>query len=74
MGDMIRVEWDSLKAAKAKLRKATVEAEKLKDPTARGNMTHTLYKLGSFLDEATCGALRKLDAVEGLATKGEPDG
>jgi hypothetical protein len=62
----IRVDWQALKAAERKLRKVTVEAEKLEDPTERANMTHTAYKLGSFLDEALHGALSKLDAVKGL--------
>lgn len=74
MPDSTRVDWDSLKAARAKLRKITREAEALKDPTERANMTHTAYKLASFLDEGLCGAFAKLAAVEGLAAPTEGDG
>lgn len=62
--DTIRVDWDALKAAKAKLRKATGEAERLRGDTERANLTHSLYKCGSFLDEALNGALSKLDEIE----------
>jgi hypothetical protein len=65
-GDTLRVDWEALKAAKAKLRKLTVEAENATDPGDRANMTHTAYKLGSFLDEALHGALSKLDSVDRL--------
>lgn len=64
--DTVRVDWDSLKAAKAKLRKATAEAERLTDEIERANLTHSLYKCGSFLNEALDGALSKLDEIERL--------
>ena len=66
MSDTIHIDWDSLKAAKAKLRKLTSEAERAKDPTESANMTHTAYKLGSFLDEALQGAFSKLDQINRL--------
>jgi hypothetical protein len=62
--DSIPVDWQSLKAAKGKLRKITREAEAVKDATESANMTHTAYKLGSFLDEALCGALSRLDDLD----------
>jgi hypothetical protein len=61
--DTIPVDWDSLKAARTKLRKLTVEAEKVKDPAERANLTHTAYKLGAFLDEGLGGAFSALDSL-----------
>jgi len=45
VSDMTRVDFEALKAAKAKLRTITKQAE------ARGD-THGVYKLGQFLNEA----------------------
>jgi hypothetical protein len=64
MPDTVRVEWESLKAAKAKLRKITREAEALTDPTERANMTHTAYKLGSFLNDGLYGLLAALGDID----------
>lgn len=46
-----KVYEDSLRAAKRKYRQAVKEAEALTG-TERANLTHTLSKLGIFLDEA----------------------
>lgn len=69
--DTIRVDFESLRAARLKYRKAVVGAEKIGG--AKGdNLVHTLYKLGSFLDDATNGAFRAMDdrapdTAEGVA-------
>ncbi|HTZ63503.1 MAG TPA: hypothetical protein VMB51_05310 [Solirubrobacteraceae bacterium] len=62
-GDTLRVEWESLKAAERKLKQATREAERLGGRHGE-NLTHTLYKLGSFLDDGLCGAIRRLRDLE----------
>ena len=51
MADQIRVDWQAMSAARRKYRQAVQEAEK-----RDAGLTHSLYKLGSFLDEATHGA------------------
>ena len=65
--DTVRVEWESLKAAERKLKKATREAEQIGGLHGE-NITHTLYKLGSFLDEGLCGAIRRLRDLESIPT------
>lgn len=60
MSDTIRVDYESLRAARLKYRKAVVEAEKIAGVKGE-NLVHTLYKLGSFLDEALYGAFRAMD-------------
>jgi hypothetical protein len=67
--DTIRVDWESMRAARLKYRAAVVKAEK--QPGAP--LVHTLYKLGQFLDEATHGAFRASeyrapDTPEGLTS------
>ncbi len=57
----MRVDWESLKAARSKYRKAVGEAECLADERERANLTHTLSKLGIFLDEALHGAFGAAD-------------
>ena len=49
MADYTRVDWEMLRAAKAKCRQITREAETRKD---HQSMVHTAYKLGAFLTEA----------------------
>lgn len=66
MGETISVDWDALKAARLKLRKAIIESEQLSDEHERSNLTHTTYKLGSFLDQALHGAISALDALSAL--------
>lgn len=48
MSDYTRVDWQSLRAARQKCRKITIEAER----SGNGDLLHTAYKLGSFLSEA----------------------
>jgi hypothetical protein len=61
MSDTVRVDYESLRAARLKYRKAVVEAERLPASVKRDNLVHTLYKLGSFLDDALSGAFRAMD-------------
>lgn len=53
MADTTRIDWESMRAARQKYRKAVREADRLSDPAERADLTHTLSKLGMFLDEAT---------------------
>jgi hypothetical protein len=57
VADTIRVDWESLRAARLKYRAAVVKAEKQPGQP----LVHTLYKLGIFLDEALHGAFRMAD-------------
>ena len=54
--DTTRLDWESMREARRKYRQAVREAERLGDGCERANRTHTLSKLGMFLDEATYGA------------------
>jgi hypothetical protein len=57
MSDHVRVDWESLRAARLKYRAAVVKAEKQSGQP----LVHTLYKLGSFLDDALHGAFSAAD-------------
>jgi len=48
VADYTRVDWQSLRAARQKCRKITVEAER----SGNGDLVHTAYKLGQFLTDA----------------------
>lgn len=56
MADMLRVDWEALKAARVKYRRVVVDAEH-----GQANL-HAAYKLGQFLDEALHGAFSAADA------------
>ena len=75
MADTLRVDWQSLRAARLKYRRLVIDAER-----GKANL-HAAYKLGQFLDEALNGAFRVADermpnalpaALEG--TEESPDG
>lgn len=61
MADTTRVDYESLRAARLKYRRAVVEAERLPHGVKRDNLIHTLYKLGSFLDEALYRSFSAMD-------------
>lgn len=59
MSDTVRVDWESLRAARLKYRTLVRQLEEGKRP--HDDILHPAYKLGQFLDEALYGAFAAAD-------------